>query len=264
MNKNKIVVIILILLIMAIIFIGINVMYKNKIPVLCYHNIGKEEEIKINEKERLWTISLENFEKQMKFIYDFKFHTLTLEEFFQWKNGKKELPLNSVLITFDDALLSNYEYAFDILKKYNINATVFIIGENSNKETTDKWDGNLNSYMGLDLIKMSKSKYPNIEFQSHTYGMHVVGKYKQMKKKEIYEDFNKMKNIDKFEYLVYPFGIYDETFIQAAKDNGIKLAFAFDENRKATLEDDNYKINRINVSTDKPLYKFALRFLLPY
>ena len=52
----------------------------------------------------------------------------------------------SVLITFDDGYYDNYQYAFDLLKKYKMNAVVFIIGDNTeksaegflNKETIEK------------------------------------------------------------------------------------------------------------------------------
>ncbi len=36
--------------------------------------------------------------------------------FISGKKGEIEVPFNSVLVTFDDGLLSNYEYAFPILK----------------------------------------------------------------------------------------------------------------------------------------------------
>ncbi len=40
-----------------------------------------------------------------------------MDEFYNWKIGNLNLPYKSVLITFDDGFLSNYEYAFKLLKK---------------------------------------------------------------------------------------------------------------------------------------------------
>ena len=326
--SKKIFLIILGIIVFLIIagIIAIKVIYKEpKVAVICYHNVATEEEIANTPEENLWTISVDNFEKQMKFLHDFKFKTLTLDEFYKWKKGELEVPFNSVLVTFDDGYLSNYEYAYPILKKYNINATAFIIGKNLKNKTSDEWSGNLNSYMGRDLVKKAKEEYPNLEFASHTYNMHIVDKLKGMNKHDIEEDFNNMKevkNVDTenaigentsnedmnndnsnaknvnngsegnqasennsgnlenseqkdttkvkkrklrtLEYVAYPFGLTNDDFIEVLKENNVKLAFVLSDNRKATRGDDDYRVNRINTSTDKPLYKFALRFLLPY
>lgn len=272
------------ILILAIaVVVAIKIIYKeSKVPVICYHNVAKQEEITPNSEEQKWAITVENFEEQMKFLHDFKFKTLTLDEFYKWKKGEIEVPFNSVLVTFDDGLLSNYEYAFPILKKYNINATVFLIGKNCYKETTEAWDGNIQTYMGLDILKKAKEEYPNVEFASHTYDMHVVGKLKDMNKEDMQKDWEKMrefyrknnqiapeikeevKQLKSYEYVAYPFGLYNDKLIDTLKERNVKIGFTLADNKKATREDDDFKVNRINTSTDKPLYKFALRFLLPY
>lgn len=266
-KKNKILIVIGIVLLVLIIalIITIKIIYKEpKVSVLCYHNVAKAEEILNNENEKNWTITLENFEQEMKFLHDFNFKTLTLEEFYKWKKGEIEVPFNSVLITFDDGLLSNYKYAFPILKKYNINATIFIVGKYSNKEITEEWKGNLQTYMGLDLINKTKDEYPNIEFESHTYNMHIIGKLNEIKKEDMKKDFEKMKKLKTFEYVAYPFGACNNLLIETLKEEKVKLAFILTDNKKATRQDNDLKVNRINVSKDKPLYKYALRFLLPY
>lgn len=150
------------------------------------------------------------------------------------------------------------------MKKYNINATEFIIGNFSNKEVTEEWSGDLQTYMGLDLIKKTKEEFPNIEFASHTYNMHIVGKLKTMSREEIAEDFKEMNEFESVEYVAYPFGAYNDDFIEVLKNNNVKLAFTLRDNKKATRSDNDFIVNRVNVSENKPLYKFALRFLLPY
>lgn len=73
-----------------------------------------------------------------------------------------------------------------------------------------------------------------------------------------------MRSLKSYEYVAYPFGICNDIFIESLKGENVKLAFLLADNKKATRNDNDFKVNRINVSTDKPLYKFALRFLLPY
>lgn len=266
MKKLKILIIILIILLL-IIGISISIIYREpKVSVLCYHNVGSKEENDKYPDAHLWTISVENFEEEMKYLHDNNYKTLTMEEFYKWKKGEMEVPFKSVLITFDDGLLSNYHYAFPILKKYNINATVFVIGrsiDNSKKEL-DEWDGDIMTYMSKKMLHKCKEEYPNVEIYSHTYALHEKGDINQSIE-DISKDFDTFsEKIKKTEYLAYPFGDYNDKIKKALKDKKYKLAFTFADNKKATRQDDDYVINRINVSTDKPLYKFALRLLLPY
>jgi len=87
------------------------------VPVLMYHHILP--------KESFIAISTENFEKQMKFIAE-NYQTLTSEEFVRYKKGELKVK-KAVLITFDDGWRDNYIYAYPILKKYNLKATLFVI-----------------------------------------------------------------------------------------------------------------------------------------
>ena len=115
-----------------------------------------------------------------------------MKEFYEWKQGKIELPHKSVLITFDDGFLSNYHYAFPLLKKYNMNATVFLIGEYVQNTTQTDWNGNIKTYMPLELVEKSKEEYPNIDFCSHTYGLHYHNSINEVSKEQ------KIEWLDKF------------------------------------------------------------------
>ena len=53
-----------------------------------------------------------------------------------------------------------------------MNATVFLIGEYVQNATQTDWNGNIKTYMPLELVEKSKEEYPNINFCSHTYGLH--------------------------------------------------------------------------------------------
>ena len=191
-----------------------------------------------------------------------------MDEFHKWKKGELNHSFKSVLITFDDGKLSNYKYAFPILKKYNMNATVFLAGayiENGK----DMWENKLTDYMSKDLILKCKEEYPNIEFHSHSYNLHDHGLVDKKRKEELNEDLKTFKKrINDTKFYAYPFGAKNKKMEEALKENNYEIAFLFGptkkEYRKATREDRNYEVPRLNFSYNTPLWKFKLRLLMPF
>jgi len=81
------------------------------IPVFVYH-----------------TIDPDLFEAHLKYLKSNKYKTLTIQEFHETiTESKNNLISKSVLLTIDDARSSVWRYAYPLLKKYNMNATVFVI-----------------------------------------------------------------------------------------------------------------------------------------
>lgn len=266
MKRNIIIVLIAICTLFILISCYIYIINKNKIPVLCYHNLATAEEKTNFESEKDWIIDVKNFEEQLKYFKKHNYKTLTMEEFYEWKQGMLNLPQKSVLITFDDGFLSNYRYAFPLLKKYNMNATVFLIGEYVQNATQTDWDGNIKTYMPLELVENSKEEYPNIDFCSHTYGLHYHNSINDVSKEQMEKDFSVFNNnIANTKFLAYPFGQYNENLINSWKSSDGLLAFSYGptrkDYRKASRKDDNYKIPRLNVSHGMKTWKLGLRLL---
>ena len=257
-------------ILLIIFFIAITlVLYISKNPtisVLCYHNIGTIEEINNFPDEKDWTISVDNFKEHLDCLKKHKFKTLTMEEFYNWKTGKIKLPYKSVLITFDDGFLSNYEYAFKLLKDYNMNATVFVVGSFIDNSKEKNWTGNLKTYMTKDMLLNLQNEYPNIEIYSHSYNLHFDGAINQSDNilKQDISNFNKFyKDTDIF---CYPFGKYNDNIKNVFKDSGYKLAFRYGPNKKdykkTSKNDNNFEIPRLNVSHGMNKLKFGIRLLM--
>lgn len=250
MKKKKIIIIVIIIIISICLLIYLR--YK-PVAVLGYHGFTTEKDPQDN-----LIINIDKFEEQLKYLKDHNYHTLTLNELYEYKQGKRILPLKSILITIDDGYQSNYDLAFPLLKKYDMNAVVFYIGENINKENSP--------YMTKDTIKKIKKEYKNIEIASHSYSLHNEGSINQDKKK-LKEDFKKMNKIIPSKFYAYPYGAYNENIIDVLKEEDYKLAFTFGpskNHRKMYYFDNNYKIPRLNISNDMPLWKFKLRLKLPF
>ena len=234
------------------------IIYKDQsVAILGYHSfIESDKRIEQNITDNM-IMDIEIFEEQLKYLKKHNYKTLTLEEFNCFHQGNCKIPRKSVLITMDDGYQSNYDLAFPLLKKYDMNAVVFYLGINE--------DGKNKQYMSKETLKKIIKEYPNIEIASHSYNLHFEGSINQAKEKLI-NDIKKQKEIVNSRYYAYPYGAHNETMIEALKKEKYVMAFTFGpdkEHRKATQKDNNYKIPRLNISNDMPLWKFKLRLIMP-
>lgn len=96
------------------------------IVVLGYHQI-KNTYSKDSYVAKLFITSPENFEKEIKYLSEHGYTSISLDEYIDLINTKKDsMASKKVVITFDDGYASQYEKAFPILKKYNMSATFFV------------------------------------------------------------------------------------------------------------------------------------------
>lgn len=246
--KKKIVIALFILSFIIIlgvmsILIFIHISFNKAIPVLAYHDVLESPKADTD-------ISIESFEKQIKYLYDNGYKSLSLDEFYDWKRGK-EIKGKKVVITFDDGKESFYTVAAPILKKYNMKATIFAVGSylNSSGFLTDE-----------QIIKM-KDEYPDLVVEAHSYALH----YTDGARCENYETYNEdiKNNKDRgFKYYAYPFGITNENYQDALKDNDYKLAFLYSPGKWTDRKQDNYNLTRVPVYNSTSFLKFKLKVLL--
>ena len=91
---------------------------KNHLTILMYHRFSdKNEPFKIRNSV---------FENQLKFLLK-NYNFISLSQYSRHLVGSGEsLPQNPVILTFDDGYLDNYLFAYPIIKKYSIPATIFL------------------------------------------------------------------------------------------------------------------------------------------
>lgn len=228
-----------------------------QIPVLMYHHLLKnnEKQSQPNFKNKGTVLTVEQFEKQMKYLEDNDYHTLTLQEFEDFIERGRKLPEKSVLITFDDGLKSNYIYAYPILKKYQMHAVAFVITSRLTEETENFNPRKLQSLSKTELDQMQDV----FEIGSHTNNLHnrsnrevdLIDKEQETVKKDIQES----KEILKTDYFCYPFGIYNQKSIEILNDLKFHLAFTTNEGY-ATQENKRLEINRFGISPQVDMKKF--------
>jgi len=102
---------------------------KNPVLILGYHQV-REFNKTDGPKTKLFIITPEIFEKEMRYLSENGYQTIYLADYIKYLNSSTAdnnfLPKKSVVITFDDGYASQYSTALPILKKYNFIATFFI------------------------------------------------------------------------------------------------------------------------------------------
>ena len=99
---------------------------KGKVIILMYHRVVTEKELNQYYIQPGMYVKKDVFEMQMKFLKE-HFEIISLSELLKlWKDKKLDESKRYCVITFDDGWLDNYIYAYPILKKYKIPATIFL------------------------------------------------------------------------------------------------------------------------------------------
>lgn len=184
---------------------------------------------------------MDTFRKHLKYLNDNGFKTLTINEFVDWMYGRIEIPKKSVLITIDDGAygtgLHNGNHLIPALEEYKVHATLFLI--------TGWW--------GIENYQS-----PYLDVESHTHTLHVSGGCNAtcIGYDGLMEDLRKSIEVTKStKAFCFPFYSYSNEAIRAVKDSGFKVAFV-GGNRKASRNDDKYKIPRYPIHDSTSMEQF--------
>lgn len=124
---------------------------RDLLNILMYHGFSPNSGIDILTNFGGKHLNIEEFENHLKLII--KYCTpISLEKVIL----NKKLPANPIIITFDDGYKNNYTYAYPLLKKYNVPATIFL--------TTGFIDQS--NYMWSDRLEyiINKAQTGNLDF----------------------------------------------------------------------------------------------------
>lgn len=209
------------------------------IPILYYHSVSPSADNEV-------IITPEVLKSELQYLKDEGYTTLTLSEANDYLLNNSPIPSKSIVITFDDGYMDNYDNAFPILKELEMTATIFCI--------TSKLDGSY--YLSPSAIK-EMSDY-GIDIQSHTITHPKLDSLTYDEQLiELKESKKTLESITgkPVTSIAYPFGNFNDDTIKAAKIAGYSLGFT--TNRGLADRNDNaLKIDRIYVSSNYDLKTF--------
>ena len=231
------------------------------IPILTYHHILKNSENK-HFRETSTTTSVEAFREQMNYLKTEGFQTLSLADVEDYLGKTANLPGKAVVLTFDDGLKSVHRYALPILRHNKQQATLFVISSRI-KTKPQNWSADSLQFMTKKEIKESQDVF---NIQSHTHFLHRLDKHStpivfSRKEHTIMLDFKRSMDIlQRFEpeqrYLAYPFGAYNQSAVDAAREAGIHIAVTTIQG-KVRLGDNPFTLKRLYAYSTDPIDKFS-------
>lgn len=206
-------------------------------PILMYHSVSQSP-----SPENRLAVSVKTFERQMHFLKTHHYNVVPLEQLAGLIKEKKKVPWHTLAITFDDGYKDNFVYAYPILKKYTLPATIFILVNEVGRAQNDRlsWD---------EIRDMQNSGI--IVFGSHTLNhpyLPEVSSDAQVKK-EIFESKRILeeKLNKKIVLFSYPAGRFTPKIKQLVMDAGYYFAVATNPGKKIP-NDDIFALKRLRIS----------------
>lgn len=217
------------------------------VPILSYHRVNDVDENSL-------TLSVEQFDAQMKYLVDDGYTVITPDELLDAWKGSGNLPKKPVIITFDDGSVDNYKNVFPILQKYNLKATIFVITDNVNLYP---------NYVTWDQAReMQNSGLVDIE--SHTLSNRSFVKIYSRDKlwDQIYGSKQAIEWYLKkpAKFIAYPEGKYTVEAEEICKEVGYRAGFTVNYGL-ARKDPKNYVLDRIPIygANSHTLLRFKMR-----
>jgi len=214
---------------------------ENQIPILEYHDISEK-----TDHERTlhspYVILKNKFYDQMNWLSTEGFRTLTIDDAISGR-----IPKKAVVLTFDDGHISNYEFAFSILKEFNFSATFFIVPQLVGKR----------NYITRDqILEMYEH---GMRFESHSLTHRYL--IKLATADLILELRNSKKNIEEMihsevNHFSVPFGFYNGNLISFAKEIGYRTLVTEDFGYYRPDQNSFQILPRFTVKSNITLNKF--------
>ncbi|MGJ8592698.1 MAG: polysaccharide deacetylase family protein [Aquaticitalea sp.] len=230
----------------------------SRLPILMYHNVSKNQ----SDSHGL-TISEHSLEKQFEYLVNEGYQTFHFSEL-QDFDSNHPLPKKSVIITFDDVYVNQLEFAYPLLKKYNLKATFFIPFKFV--DGVDSWNSDSEKIMSVEQLKSLEERI--IELGLHSFNHH---NYKEMSIEEVDSDFGACFDfIEKHQLpvnaiLAYPYGKYprknpEQTeFFKCLQNNQITYGLRIGNRVNSFPFKNNYEVQRIDIKGEDSLKRFKLK-----
>ena len=229
------------------------------IPVLMYHRVwpGREDDL---------TITPEKLQAQWAFLRQEGYQPVSIQEFNRVsRSGNNPPGKKSILITFDDGYVNNYQYAYPLLKEMGWQATFFIVADTI--DGTAKKETNEIEYK-LDLDGLRQLDPATVQLAMHGYHHEHFSKLSLEEIKSAITTSVKIFNESGLPYckaLAYPYGSRPKDAATLAllktwmSEIGIETAFRIGNQVSKVPAPDLFEIRRIDIKGTDSMADFRIK-----
>ena len=225
------------------------------VPIIMYHSVCENNRVQSD-----YRVSPSVFESDLKYLYDNGYTAIYVADLVAYVYEGYALPEKPVIITLDDGYLNNLTEVLPILEKYDMCATVSVVGEFVERAEKESDPNPLYAYLTWENIRTLEDS-GRIEIGNHTNSMHEIGERRGCMKLigESEEGYDKVLSADLTALqnalteraaltpivFTYPFGFVSEESLPVIKKLGFLAALTCYE-----------RINYIN-GTREQLYRLG-------
>lgn len=232
--------IILVFLVFAVIVAGGAVYFLGNhyvAPILMYHSVNPVE----NPYIKRLIVHPDSFEMQMAFFKRHNYNVVPLTALVEMIARKQAIPARTVAITFDDGYKDNYRYAFPVLKKYNLPATIFVIIDEIGRSDRLSWQ-EIKEMLASGLISIG----------SHALGPEPLVKIQPESelRKQIFvsKEILEQRLATEVKLFSYPEGMFNDRIRKLVIDAGYVGAVATSPGKQFS-PDDVFALKRLRISS---------------
>lgn len=206
-----------------------------KIPILVYHHIRSTKSYPTSTWSYKMSVSPDVFSKQLKWISDRGYTTISLDTYASIMKGEIAGPAKPLVITFDDNHVAQYTLAFPELKKNNQMAVFYLV---TNRLKTKGF---------VSEAQVKEMSDAGMDIQSHTID-HATMTNLTLKRldQELVESKSALEALTgkPVRHIAYPSTASNKTVRERAAKAGYTTGSIMDP-RWATQKDDFFKLPRI-------------------
>ncbi len=201
------------------------------------------------------------FRQQMQAIKDSQIPVIPLADVMAWKRGEKNIPPESIVITFDDGWEGVYEQAYPVLKEFGFPFTVYLYKKYVNiGGRSMSWDQIREMMLhGCEIGSHSVSheslkKKPKAGMSDADYQAWVLAELKDSR------DFLEQNLKIKITSFAYPYGVFDDEVMNTGLQIGYESLVTVN-GQKVGFDTLNGKLGRYIIHGDSDTnFKLATSF----